>query len=262
MDTVTLTTADGLNLFGMLATVLWHSIRIGAAMQVLPAIGGKGMPVRARMLVVLVLAAALGGVLPPPPPASVDAVTALNVLREYAIGVSIGLVFRLAFEAGTLAGEFASQGMALSFATMTDPANQNQVPVLSSWFFLVFALVFFSLNGHLALIQLLVDSYRAQPIGKPLADLPGLLAVVPSFFPVVLRAAVLISLPVTVAMLAVNIMVGVLSRAAPQLNPIQIGMPLALLVGLALLVVLARDLLDPVQALFGQAFEAARAVTD
>ena len=33
MDAVTLTTADGLNLFGMLGTVLWHMLRIGAAFQ-------------------------------------------------------------------------------------------------------------------------------------------------------------------------------------------------------------------------------------
>ncbi len=262
MDTVTLTTADGLNLFGMLATVLWHSIRIGAAMQVRPAIGGMVSPRRARMLFTLVLAAALSGMLPAPPPAAVDAATALNVLREFAIGLSIGLLIKLAFEAGMLAGQFASQGMALSFATMADPANQTQVPVLSTWFYLIFGLVFFSLNAHVALIQLLADSYRAQPIGKPLADLSHFLSVLPAFFPAVLRAAVLMSLPVTVAMLAVNTVMGVLSRAAPQFNPIQIGMPVALLVGLALLVVLARELLDPVQALFGQAFEAARAVTD
>lgn len=261
MDTVTLTSADGLNLFAMLATVLWHAIRIGAAIQVLPAIGGKGVPTRAKMIFTLALSAALSGVLPPPPAAAVDAITVLNVVREFAIGVSIGLIFKFAFEAGILAGQFASQGMALSFATMADPANQTQVPVLSTWFYLIFGLVFFTLNAHIALIQLLLDSYRAQPIGAPFSDFQAFLSSIPGFFPTVLKAAVLLSLPVTVAMLAVNMVMGVLSRAAPQFNPIQIGMPLALLVGLALLVVLARELLDPVQALFGQAFEAARAVT-
>ncbi|WP_374249605.1 flagellar biosynthetic protein FliR [Thermomonas sp.] len=261
MDTVTLTTADGLNLFALLSMVLWHSIRIGAAIQVMPMIGARGVPRRVRMVFVLALSAALSGVLPPPPPAAVDAATVLNVVREFAIGVSIGLVFKLAFEAGALAGQFASQGMALSFATMTDPANQTSSPVLSIWFYLIFGLVFFTLNAHLAMFQLLVESYRAQPIGQPLADLQAFLGVVPAFFPLVLKAAVTLSLPVTVAMLAVNMVMGVLSRAAPQFNPIQIGMPVALLAGLALLVVLARDLLGPVQALFGQAFEAARAVT-
>jgi flagellar biosynthesis protein FliR len=45
MDPVTATTVDGLNLFGMLAAVLWHLLRIGAALQVLPMVGGRGMPV-------------------------------------------------------------------------------------------------------------------------------------------------------------------------------------------------------------------------
>ena len=261
MDTVTLTTADGVNLFAMLATVLWHAIRIGAALQVLPAIGGNGMPRRARLILTLALAASLSTLLPAPPQAAVDAMTALNVVREFAIGIAIGLMLKLAFEAGTLAGEFVSQGMGLSFATMADPLTDAHVPVLSHWFFLVFGLVFFTLDAHLALVKLLLDSYHAQPIGAPIADMHAFLSSVPAFFSTALRAGVLLALPVTVALLAVNIVFGVLSRAAPQLNPLQIGMPVALLLGLALLVVLARELLGPVQALFGQAFEAARAVT-
>lgn len=261
MDTVTFTTAQGVNLFALLATVMWHAIRIGAALQVLPFIGGRGMPRQARLIIVLATSAALSGVLPVPPPAAVDALTVLSVLREFAIGAAIGLVLRLAFETGILAGQFISQSMALSFATMADPANQGQMSVLSLWFYLVFGLMFFTLDAHLALVQLLLDSYRMQPIGAPFADFSAFLAVVPGFFATVLRVSVLLSLPVTVALLAVNIVVGVLSRAAPQFNPIQIGMPLALLVGLALLVVVARELLHPVEALFGQAFEAARALT-
>ena len=261
MDDVTFISAQGVNLFAMLGTVLWHAIRIGAALQVLPFVGGRGMPARARLIITLAVSAALSGMLPVPPPAAVDALTALNVLREFAIGIAIGLVLRLAFEVGILAGQFISQDMALSFATMADPANQSQMSVLSLWFYLCFGLIFFTLDAHLALFKLLADSYRMQPIGTPFADFSAFLAVVPGFFPTVLRAAALLSLPVTVAMLAVNIVVGVLSRAAPQFNPIQIGMPLALLVGLTLLTVLVRELLPPVEALFGQAFEAARAIT-
>ena len=103
----------------------------------------------------------------------------------------------------------------------------SSVPVLSVWYYLIFGLLFFTLDAHLALVQLMLESYRAHPIGMPFSDLPAFLAVVPGFFPAVLRAAVLLSLPVTVAMLAVNMVVGVLSRAAPQFNPIQVGMPIA-----------------------------------
>lgn len=261
VDTVTLASASGLDLFAMFGTVLWHVLRIGAALQVLPMIGGRMLPARVRLVLALALAATLSTLLPTPPPAAVDAATVLAVLREFAVGIAIGLMLRLAFEAGQLAGELASQGMGLSFATMADPLSNASSPVLSQWFFLAFGLVFFTLDGHLALVRLLLDSYHALPVGTPITDLDAFLASVPLFFATALRAGVLLALPVMMALLAVNLAFGVLARAASQLNPIQLGLPVALLVGLLLLALLVRHLQGPVQALFEQAFMAARAVT-
>jgi flagellar biosynthetic protein FliR len=261
MDPVTLTTADGFNLFGMLGTVLWHALRIGAALQALPAVGGRGLPARSRLFLTLAIAAAMSTLLPTPPPASVDAATALSVLREFAVGLSIGLLLRLAFEAGQLAGELVSQGMGLSFATMADPLSGASSPVLSQWLYLSFGLLFFTLDGHLALVRLLFDSYAALPIGQPIADLQAFAGTLPTFFGTALRAGVLLALPVMMALLAVNLAFGVLSKAAAQLNPIQIGLPVALLVGLLLISLLARELQGPVQGLFDEAFLAARALT-
>ncbi len=261
MDTVTLTTTDGLNLFGILGAVLWHAIRIGAAMQALPMIGGRGVPARVRLVLTLALSGALSALLPTPPAAAVDAMTVLTVLREFAVGIAIGLMLRRAFEAGQFAGELVSQGMGLSFATMADPLSGASSPVLAQWFYHVFGLLFFTLDGHLALVRLLLDSYYALPIGTPLADVQEFLAVVPTFFSTCLRAGLLLALPVIVALLAVNLAFGVLSRAASQLNPMQLGMPVALLVGLVLLMLLAREMQGPVERLFEEAFSAARTLT-
>lgn len=261
MDTVTLATATGVNLFALLGTVLWYALRIGAAVQVIPVLGGRAMPARARMMVTIALAAALSSVLPTPPAMGVDAPTVLGVMRELTVGVSIGLMLRLAFEAGQLAGELVSQGMGLSFATMADPLSGAASPVLSQWFYLVFALLFFTLDGHLALVGLLADSYEGLPIGATLPDRAALLAAVPAFFGTCLRAGVLLALPVMMALLAVNIAFGVLARAAAQLNPMAIGLPVSLLVGLALMMLLARELQAPVQQLFDDAFAAARGLS-
>lgn len=262
MDPVTGTAIDGLNLFGMLGTVLWHALRIGAALQVLPMLGGRGMPMRARLIVTLALAGTLSTVLPAPPVAAVDSATVLTVMREFAVGVAMGLMLRIAFEAGQLAGELVSQGMALSFATLADPLSGASSPVLSQWFYLAFGLLFFSFDGHLALVQLLLDSYRHLPIGAALPDAGAVAAAVPAFFGTALRTGLLLALPVMMALLAVNLAFGVLSRAASALNPIQLGIPVSLLVGLLLLGVLFRELQAPVQQLFDAAFEAARGVTD
>jgi flagellar biosynthetic protein FliR len=261
MDTVTLTTSAGVDLFAMLGTVIWHALRIGAALQVLPVLGGRGMPARARLIVTLALAATMATVLPTPPAMGVDAATVLGVLREFTVGVAIGLMLRLAFEAGQLAGELVSQGMGLSFATMADPLSGASSPVLSQWFYLVFALLFFTLDGHLALVRLLADSYGGLPIGATLPDAHALFAAVPAFFSECLRAGVLLALPVMMALLAVNIAFGVLARAASQLNPMAIGLPVSLLVGLLLMMLLTRELQAPVQRLFEDAYAAARGLT-
>ncbi len=261
MDTVSLAALAGVDLFGMLAAVLWYALRVGAALQVLPVIGGRGIPVRARLMVTLAMAAAMSSVLPAPPPMGVDAATALGVLREFTVGVAIGMMLRLAFEAGRLAGELVSQGMGLSFATMADPLSGASSAVLSQWFYLAFALLFFVTDGHLALVSLLADSYGGLPVGAALPDVQGLLAAVPAFFTACLRAGALLAMPVMMALLAVNIAFGVLARAAAQLNPIAIGLPVSLLVGLTLLMLLMRQLASPVGQLFEDAFTAARALT-
>ena len=261
MDPVTLTTAQGVNLFGLLASVLWYALRIGAAIQALPMVGGRGITARSRLVLTIAIAAALSQLLPAPPPAGVNAATFLAVAREFAMGIAIGLMLRIAFEAGEVAGQLVSQGMGLANATLANPISGEASPVVSQWFFLAFGLVFFASDGHLALIQLLFDSYGSMPVGAPIPDWPAFVASVPEFFGVALRTGVLLALPVMMALLAVNVAIGVLSKAAQQLSPMSLGFPIALLVGLVLLMALARELQGPVQRLFGQAFEAARALT-
>ena len=84
----------------------------------------------------------------------------------------------------------------------------------------------------------------------------GLMAAFPLAYAIILPA----TYPLIVAMLAVNLAFGALARAAPALNPIQLGLPVSLLLGLALLAVLAGEMGPPVQRLFDAAFEAAGAV--
>jgi len=262
MDSATQMAADGLQAFGMIGTVLWTMLRIGAMLMAMPLIGSRAVPARVRALLASVLAIALSPLLPPVPEwTGFDAATVLTIARELAIGVSIGFVLRLVFEAGAMAGELVAQGTGLAFAQMSDPLRGGSSGVIGQWFYLLFGLLFFTANGHLALISLVVDSYKALPIGAALPDVQGFLGIAPNFLLQVFRGALTLALPLTVAMLAINLAFGVLARAAPALNPIQLGLPVALLLGLFLLTVLAGEMGPPVQRLFDAAFEAADSVT-
>lgn len=262
MDSATQMAADGLQAFGMIGTILWTMLRIGAMIMAMPLIGTRSVPSRVRVVLAGALAVALSPMLPPVPAwTGFDAATVLGIARELAIGVSIGFLLRLVFEAGAMAGELVAQGTGLAFAQMSDPLRGGSSGVIGQWFYLLFGLLFFSSNGHLALISLLMDSYKAVPIGASLPDIDAFLSAAPTFALQVFRGALGLALPLTVAMLAINLAFGVLARAAPALNPIQLGLPVALLLGLFLLTVLAGEMGPPVQRLFDAAFQAADGVT-
>lgn len=257
MDSATAVLLDGTRLLGWIHAALWLSLRIGAAFMAAPLFGTRAVPPRVRLMLVFALSAMLAPMLPKPPPAAFDALTVLGVARELAIGVSIGFLLRLAFEAGAVAGELISQGTALSFAQMADPAN-GAPTVVGQWFYMALGLLFFAFDGHLALIQLLADSYRLQPPGEPLPDWTRLAEAVPAFLTSALAAGVASALPIMLAMLVVNLCFGIIGRASPSLNPIAVGIPSALLVGLLLLVATVRELAGPARSLFDAAFAAAR----
>nr|WP_298130257.1 flagellar biosynthetic protein FliR [uncultured Pseudoxanthomonas sp.] len=262
MDPATQMVIDGQQAFGMINAILWTMLRTGALLMAAPLIGTRAVSVRVRVIIAGALAMALAPLLPGMPDRiAFDASTVLSVARELAVGASMGFMLRLAFEAGAMAGELISQGTGLAFAQMSDPLRGVNSGVVGQWFYLAFGLLFFTANGHLALVSLLVDSYRSLPIGTALPDVQQMLEVAPMLFTHVLRAAVGLALPVMVAMLAVNLAFGVLGRAAPALNPIQLGLPTALLLGLFLLALLAGELGPPVQRIFDVSFDAARQLT-
>jgi len=208
------------------------------------------------------LALTITPLLPPPPHWNgLDAALVLDVIRELALGVAIGLIIRLAFEAGALAGTLIATGSGLAFAQMNDPLRGVPSNVVGQWFYLAFGLVFFASDAHLVVIELLLRSYQSLPIGTALPDPSSVPAAVLAFFPTVLSAGVSLALAVMVALLAVNLAFGVLARAAPALNPIQLGLPVSMLLGLFLMMILSGELAPPLQRMLNSALESATWVT-
>jgi len=258
MDAVTTMAIDGQMAFSIIVNVLWTMLRIGALVMVMPMIGTHAVPTRMRVLLAGVLALVVAPLLPAPPHWNgLNAELVLDIAREITLGVVMGLIVRIAFEAGALAGTLIATGSGLAFAQMNDPLRGVASNVIGQWFYLAFGLVFFASDGHLAVIELVLDSYHRLPIGAALPDPAAIPAAALALFPTVLTAGVSLALPVMVALLAVNLAVGVLARAAPALNPIQLGLPVSVLLGLLMLMIVAGELAPPVQRLLAQAFESA-----
>ncbi|MGI9248398.1 MAG: flagellar biosynthetic protein FliR [Woeseiaceae bacterium] len=214
-----------------LAIYIWPFVRIGAFMMVMPLIGGSFTPIRVRLLLAVVLTIAIAPLVPPAATQDVLSVAGLvMMIQEIGIGVALGFLVQLVFDAIALGGQVIAMSMGLGFAVFLDRARGVSVPVLGQLFLMLGMLVFLSLDGHLALIRLLAESFRAWPIsegGLTLPILSELLVWTSQLFVFALK----IALPAITALLIVNLSFGIMSRAAPTLNLFAVGFPVAMLLG-------------------------------
>jgi flagellar biosynthetic protein FliR len=244
----------------LLGAWLWPFIRIGGFIMAAPVIGTRAVPLRVRMM----LALALTGILAPvvAPAAIVDPMAAEGVLtgvHQLVIGASIGLVLRLAFVVFEFAGQLVAQQMGLGFAALVDPQTGAQVPVLAHLYTILATLLFFAIDAHLVLLELLADSFRLLPVGPTGLTAAGA-GVVIEWSAELFGSALLFALPIVVALLAINLALGVMARAAPQLNIFAIGFPVMILVGVVLVSFTLDSIMGASVGIFDSAFDAARTV--
>ncbi len=211
--------------------MMWPFMRIGAMMLANPVFGSRSVPVRVRLIITLVLTLLIAPMLPAMP--AVDAFGSRGLLislHEVLIGLTLGFGIQLMFAAFVMAGDYVSNAMGLGFASMVDPLNGVNVPVISQFLLLVVFLLFFAFGGHALLIELLVSSFRVLPVGIP--DLqPHRALLVAQWASQMFGIAVLVSIPIVSCLLLVYVALGVMTRAAPQLNIFSVGFPLTILAG-------------------------------
>ena len=214
---------------------LFAFVRIGAVFTVAPVFSASSVPARLRILLALAITVLVEPMLPASQPVDPMSTTALLVLaQQLAIGVAIGLVLQLAFNALVFGGQMVAYSMGLGFAHLMDPQNGVQVPTVSQFYLIFATITFLAVDGHLRLIALLVESFGAMPVST---DGMGRAALwdVASWGASLFTDGLLLSLPIVAALLLVNVGMGIVSRAAPQLNIFSVGFPVTLGLGFVLL---------------------------
>lgn len=214
-----------------LAMFFWPLARILAWLSIDPMLGNRSAPVSVRVALGVALTLAVAPVLPEMPKVPLVSGEGLLLLgQQIVIGMSLGFALRLVFAAIEFSGQFMGLQMGLSFATLFDPVNGAQTPVLAQFMVLLTILILFASNGHHLVIAAVVDSFRHAPISAEPMSSRGLYSILhwsASMFSIGLQ----IALPVTAAVLASNLAIGMMSRAAPQLNIFAVGFPLTLAAG-------------------------------
>lgn len=141
---------------------------------------------------------------------------------------------RLIFTSVEMAGHLAGLQMGLGFASFYDPQNSANTLAVAQLMSLFMILLFLAFNGHLMMLRILLESMIQLPVGQVQLNARGF-ELVALYGGVIFRSGVMLSLPVLAALLITNLSIGVMTRAAPQLNVFAIGFPLTLGIGFAAL---------------------------
>lgn len=239
-----------------IAAFIYPLVRILAFIATAPLWNTAGIPRRTRLILGIAIAVALAPSLPDMPKGEPASLTGLWIMvQQMLIGVGMGFSARIIFAAIDLAGTFISNQMGLGFATFYDPLSSSQTPVIAEFLGVITLLTFLSLNGHLLFVATLAQSFVAIPVGGPLPAAGSWLNL-SELGAKIFSTGLLLSLPVIIALMITNIALGILTKAAPQLNLFALGFPLTLAGGFIAIAICFSYLASPLQAMFEYAMSA------
>lgn len=214
-----------------LPNFLFVLLRTSIVMSFLPIFSSKNLPLQFKIGFVLVISLVLSPV--------VDIKVSMPdlpffVIQEILFGVVFGMAARAIFMAVEIAGQIISNVMGLSIATAFNP-EMGQSTEVARFFGLATMLVFLTVDGHHDLIYAFVKSYEILQPGNIQPD--GLIARAISGGSNLFIMALKISAPVVIVMFILNVVLGFLYKAEPQMNIFFIGYPVFIFIGFFVILV-------------------------
>ncbi|XGC80370.1 flagellar biosynthetic protein FliR [Bdellovibrio bacteriovorus] len=152
-------------------------------------------------------------------------------IREMIIGLSLGFLTRLFFFVVTMTGDLVSMSVGLSASQLYNPMLGSHGNTIDQFYSTVGTLVFLAINGHHMLISAIAQSYDIVPVASMNLNLTAF-ADVAMYGQTAMIMAIKMCAPVLVTILLVNLAMGILGRAVPQINVLVTSMPVTILLGM------------------------------
>jgi flagellar biosynthetic protein FliR len=152
-------------------------------------------------------------------------------VSELFVGMVLALTIRLFLSTVELAGGLIGIQMGFSIINVLDPQTGSQVDIIGQIGNLAVLTIFLALNGHHALIDGIVESFRVVEIGRispHRALLFQMLSQVSDMFVI----GVKMGAPAIVALLLTNAGFGIIAKFVPQMNILMAAFPVQIVVGL------------------------------
>jgi len=203
-----------------------------AMLSTAPIYDQRSLPIQVRIGLSAIIAFLLAQTLPQPVPIN-DPMTVAIIAQQILIGVALGFSMKIVFAAFQFAGDIIGLQMGLAFAQFVDPEKGSVSPLIGSFLTILASLIFLSMEGHLMLIDAVTKSFDVVPIGSPSSGV--------TFENIVISGGMLfmlglqIALPIVGALLVANLVLGILTKASPQMNLMSVGFSLTIAMGVLVL---------------------------
>lgn len=207
--------------------------RISAFMLAAPIFSLQAFNVRFRVLFSAILTFVIIETIDFDPQAlPVSELISLIVLQVF-VGVFAGFILQIVNGAVAVGGQAISNSMGLGMASLVDPSLGN-VPVISQFLIILSTFIFIAIDGHLILIQLLLQSFDTIAVNESFS-LELVYSVFIEWSPLLFLGGLVVALPILISVLLINAGLGMITRSAPSLNIISVGFPAILVTGTVLL---------------------------
>lgn len=211
---------------GLLWAFLLVFVRCSATMLGSPIFGAQSTPIQIRVMVTLAISGALVFMLRPATAAVPHHLgeMAIAVGNEIACGLLLGAFVSMAMMAVQYAGSFLDMSVGLGMSQVMNPVTGVSSSVISQFKSMLALIVFLGIQGHHFILQAFVRSYETMPTLTAAHLDPirgGLVGLVGEMSLLALQIAA----PVAAVGVIVDIAMGIVNRAVPQMPVFLVGLP-------------------------------------
>lgn len=212
-------------------------LRVSGLLISSPIFGRRNVPRIAKVGFCLVISAVFLLALPAPKvyPAWNGVIAyMLLCVRELLFGVAMGFIMSAMFDLVLTGGSLIDTQIGFSMMSLYDTQSNSQAPITGTLFQLVETVLFFGMDGHLRLIDMLYATVQRVPVGKAMLtkDIAWVAVKVMSSSFVL---SLMMAMPIVAAGIMLDLALGAIIRTVPQMNMFVVGIPLKIVVGLLVL---------------------------
>jgi flagellar biosynthetic protein FliR len=231
--------AGTFDLFGLtearFETLLLVMIRVTIMLAMVPVFSATQVPIQVRIGLGFLLTFVVAQTVPTLAQPLAQGPFLIAILAQGFIGFVFGFTAFLVFMGIQFAGAILDVQVGFGSVSVLNPMTQQQVTILTEFEIAIATLYYLISDSHHQLLAGIAGSFQLLPL--PWAGMDALLAPsVVTFFSQALFIVLRIAAPVAIVLFLTNVTLALMSRVAPQMSVFSVGLPLQMIVGLAMIV--------------------------